>query len=84
MIENIKHSVCDNSRREWLVAAGRWGIVALIAAAVGDLWKRGGITSRRETCADAEGKIGCRKCAYLNDCGHPKALSAKQVLKKHG
>jgi hypothetical protein len=83
-LKKNKTETISDSRREWLVAAGRWGVIALIAGAVGGLWKRGGIVSRRENCADAEGKIGCRKCAYLNDCGHPKALSAKQFLKKHG
>jgi hypothetical protein len=80
---NKMEPVSDN-RRQWLVAAGRWSVVALIAGAVGGLWRRGGIVSRRESCADAEGKIGCRKCVYLNDCGHPKALSAKQVIKVKG
>jgi len=80
--KNKTETILDG-RRQWLVAAGRWGVVALIAGTVGGLWKSGRITPRRQTCADEEGKIGCRKCAYLNDCGHPKALSAKQVIKEN-
>ena len=72
------------SRRKWLLAAGRWGVVGLIAAAVGGLWKRNGIAINRQTCTDTQGKIGCRRCAYFDDCGHPKALSVKQFLEKHG
>jgi hypothetical protein len=83
-LKRNKAEAISDSRRQWLIAAGRWSIVVMIAAAVGGLWKHGQITSRRESCTDAEGKIGCRKCAYLNECGHPKALSAKQFLKKHG
>jgi hypothetical protein len=79
--KNKTESVSDG-RRNWLLAAGRWGIVGLIAVAVGGVWKRNGVSMSRQTCVDTEGKVGCRQCVYLNDCGHPKALSAKQVLLK--
>jgi hypothetical protein len=82
MIKNIEHLKCYSNRRNWLLAAGRWGVVGLIAAAVGGLWKRNGVSMSRQTCADTEGRVGCRQCVYLSDCGHPKALSAKQVLLK--
>jgi hypothetical protein len=77
---NVK--LVSRSRRQWLVAVGRWSILGLIAATVGGLWERNGITPYRETCVDEQGKIGCRQCVYFNDCGHPKALSAKQVITK--
>lgn len=76
----MTHGRLDRNRRKWLLAAGRWGVIGLIAAAVGGLWKRNSVSMRRETCADTEGKVGCRQCGYLYECGHPKALSAKQVI----
>jgi hypothetical protein len=72
----------NKNRRNWLLGAGRWGILGLIAAAVGGVWKRNGVSMGRQTCADTEGKVGCRQCVYLNDCGHPKALSTKQKIKR--
>ena len=81
--KNKMESVSE-TRRNWLLAAGRWGVVGLIAAAVGGVWKRNGVSMNRQTCADTEGKVGCRQCVYLSDCGHPKALSAKQIISKKG
>jgi hypothetical protein len=79
----LEYSETSQARRRWLAAAGRWGVMGLITAAVGMLWKRNGIAGTRlESCADAEGRIGCRQCALLEGCGHPKALSAKQVISK--
>jgi hypothetical protein len=83
-ILNMAEGQLNANRRNWLLAMGRWGIVGLIVAAVGGLCKRNGVAMSRQTCADMEGKVGCRQCVYLSDCGHPKALSAKQVLEKHG
>lgn len=80
-ILNMAEGQLNTNRRNWLLAAGRWGVVGLIAAAVGGLWKRNGVSMGRQTCVDTEGKVGCRQCAYLSDCGHPKALSAKLKIK---
>jgi hypothetical protein len=81
-LKKNKTELLSDSRRKWLLAAGRWGVVALIAAAVGGLWKRNGVSMVRETCADVEGRIGCRGCVYFDVCGHPKALSAKEIIFK--
>jgi len=83
-LKKNKTKPISDGRRNWLLAAGRWGVIGLIAAAVGGLWKRNGVSMSRQTCADTEGKVGCRQCVYLSDCGHPKALSAKDVISKMG
>jgi hypothetical protein len=83
-ILSMTQSQLNINRRNWLLAAGRWGVVGLIAATVGRLWKRNGVSMNRQICVDTEGKIGCRGCAYFDACGHPKALSAKQFLEKRG
>jgi hypothetical protein len=80
-LKKNKTEIVSDSRRNWLLAAGRWGVIGLIAAAVGGLWKRNGLAMSRQTCADTEGKVGCRQCVYLENCGHPKALSMKQKVK---
>jgi len=81
-LKQTKRNPVSDNRRKWLYTTGRWGVFCLIASVFGGLWKRNGISMYRHTCADPKGEIGCRRCGYLNECGHPKALSAKRIIVK--
>jgi len=62
------------SRREFLRAAGRGGLLALLAAVSGlAAWSRGSAGRR---CA-RQGV--CRGCAVFASCSLPQALSAKDA-----
>ncbi|MGH2271554.1 hypothetical protein ACQ9LF_07125 [Anaerohalosphaeraceae bacterium U12dextr] len=68
------------SRRQWIRSALRWATVGVLAAATGWLGRRNGIDLNRQTCADPQGRVGCRGCGLVKQCGHPKALSFKQQI----
>jgi len=74
----------NTTRRQWLRRTARYGFFATIAAAAASLLHRS--DSTKETpCVDPEGRLGCRNCSQLNNCGLPRALSVKQHLEnKHG
>jgi hypothetical protein len=76
----LKNEPVLESRRKWLLSTGRGVAFSLIALGTGGLWKRNGISMYRETCIDQQNKTGCRQCALLDRCGHPKALTLKRVV----
>jgi len=72
------------TRRRWFLTGLRWGVGGLMAVTVGFFARRRQI-SDETACVDPKGRLGCRSCALLQDCGLPRGLSVKQYLQKqHG
>jgi hypothetical protein len=63
------------SRREFLAEAGRWALVAGLAAGVFWLTRKGAAPS----AANCPGLGACGRCPVLAGCRLPQAVSAKRV-----
>ena len=63
------------SRRELLAEAGRWALVAGLAAGVFWMTRKGAAPS----AADCPGLGACGRCPALAGCRLPQAVSAKRV-----